>query len=77
MAIASLQTPVEQLIELWVHGKSDHTQRYYCREVRQFLEWVSKPVDAITLSDVQGYVSALATTELTTSSQALHSSGMV
>lgn len=53
-AIAPPQTSVEQLIELWVHGKSPHTQRYYRREVRQFLEWVSKPLDTITLAEVQG-----------------------
>lgn len=69
-AIAPPQIPVEQLIELWVHGKSTHTQRYYRREVRQFLEEVSKPVDTITLADVQGYASALAATKLRTSSQA-------
>lgn len=70
VAITPLQISVEQLIELWVHGKSPHTQRYYGREVRQFLKWVSKPLDTITLADVQGYTSVLAATQLTTSSQA-------
>lgn len=68
--IAVPETSLEQLIELWVHGKSPHTQRYYRREVGQFLVWISKPLDAVTLADVQGYASALAITSLTTSSQA-------
>lgn len=33
---------LEEVIDLWVHGKSPHTQRYYRREATKFLAMVSR-----------------------------------
>ena len=51
----TLITPTEGLLDLWLHGKSPHTQRYYRREAIKFLGIVGKPIESITLADVQGY----------------------
>lgn len=61
-------TALDGLLDLWLHGKSPHTQRYYRREARKFLAIVGKPIEQITLADVQGYVTTLSHTELAGSS---------
>ena len=63
-------TPTEGLLDLWLHGKSPHTQRYYRREAVKFLGIVGKPIELITLADVQGYATALNQSSLAVSSVA-------
>lgn len=43
------------LIEMWLHGRSRHTQRAYRRDVSNFLEQVKKPIRQITLGNLQAY----------------------
>ncbi|MBV8883647.1 MAG: tyrosine-type recombinase/integrase [Chroococcidiopsidaceae cyanobacterium CP_BM_RX_35] len=62
--------PLEQVIDLWLHGKSPHTQRYYRREAQKFLTMLGKPLDLITLADVQAYVTVLEKSRLAASSRA-------
>ena len=62
-------TPTAGLLDLWLHGKSLHTQRYYRREALKFLAIVGKPIESITLADVQGYATALSQSALAASSQ--------
>ena len=45
----------DQLIELWLHGRPDHTQRAYRREIMKFLEATGKPLRSIRLIDIQTY----------------------
>ena len=61
-------TPTEGLLDLWLHGKSPHTQRYYRREALKFLAIADKPIELITLADVQGYATALHQSSLAVSS---------
>lgn len=63
-------TATEGLLDLWLHGKSPHTQRYYRREALKFLQIVGKPIESITLADVQGYATALHQSNLAVSSVA-------
>lgn len=63
-------TPTKGLLDLWLHGKSPHTQRYYRREALKFLAIVGKPIESITLADVQGYATALHQSKLAVSSVA-------
>ncbi len=49
---ASLGQPVGA-VELWLHGKSPHTQRAYRTEANRFLSVVARPLRAITLMDLQ------------------------
>src|SRR6266700_3749261 len=53
-------TSDEQLVELWLHGKSPHTQRAYRTEAERFLNFVARPLRAITLMDLQAYADSLA-----------------
>ncbi|MBV8883587.1 MAG: site-specific integrase [Chroococcidiopsidaceae cyanobacterium CP_BM_RX_35] len=62
--------PLEQIIELWVHGKSPHTQRCYRREALKFLVMLGKPLELVTLADVQAYVTVLEQSSLAASSRA-------
>lgn len=47
------------LMELWLHGRSRHTQRAYRRDAERFLQSVEKPLHRITLGDLQQYTRLL------------------
>ena len=52
----------EDLIELWLHGKSPNTCDAYRRDIRHFLAFINnKPLIALTLNDLQAYATALIT----------------
>jgi integrase/recombinase XerD len=44
-----------QAVALWLHGRPARTEREYRREVAVFLAAVAKPLQAVTLGDVQAY----------------------
>ena len=48
-----------QLLEIWLHGRSQHTQRAYRADVEHFLAWVRKPFLQVTLADLQGFADSL------------------
>lgn len=49
-----------QLIDLWLHGKSKNTADAYRRDVDYFLAFIeSKPLQLVTLNDVQAFQDAL------------------
>lgn len=50
----------EDLIRLWLHGKSENTRDGYFRDMMLFTEIVDKPLPAVRLADMQAYVDALA-----------------
>jgi integrase/recombinase XerD len=58
----------EQLIELWLHGRSQHTQRAYQKDITDFLKYVSTPLRNITLGQLQSYADDLQTKELSPAS---------
>jgi len=43
----------QHLIELWLHGRSKHTERAYRSDSKRLLEAVAKPLSQITLGDLQ------------------------
>jgi len=45
----------QDLIQLWTHGKSRHTQRYYKKDVDMFLLFVKKSLKEVILKDLQNY----------------------
>lgn len=50
----------QQLIDLWLHGKSRNTQQAYRRDIDYFLAFIDgKPLQTVTLNDVQSYDIAL------------------
>jgi len=49
----------EQLISLWLHGRSKHTQRAYIADVKKFCKVVDKPLQQVTLGDLQGFADEL------------------
>ena len=58
----------QQLIDLWLHGRSRHTQRAYRSDAEWFLEAMGKPLHRITLGDLQQYAGQLVETGLEPSS---------
>ena len=52
------------LIELWLHGRSEHTQRAYRADVDRFLGSVSKTLHMVTLGDTQGFAVELVESDL-------------
>ncbi len=64
------QTATDQhLVELWLHGRSPHTQRAYRADVDRFLVFVATPLPTVTLGDLQAFADALAQQELAPSSR--------
>jgi site-specific recombinase XerD len=55
LASMSGATTDDRLIELWLHGRSHHTQRAYRSDVERFLDQVRKPLARATLADVQEF----------------------
>jgi integrase/recombinase XerD len=53
-----------QVIQLWLHGRSPHTQRAYFKDVQDFLANVSKPLHQITLGNLQQYSDYLHSKEM-------------
>ncbi len=49
-----------ELIGLWLHGRSPHTQRAYRADVRRFLCFAGKGLHQATLADLQAFADALA-----------------
>ncbi len=56
-----------QLIGIWLHGRSPHTQRAYAADVARLRSATGKPLVAITLPDLQGFADSVA--ELSPASQ--------
>jgi integrase/recombinase XerD len=50
----------QHLIDLWLHGRSRHTQRAYRRDAEQLLAAIQKPLRQITLGDLQQFAVQLA-----------------
>ena len=50
----------DRLVELWLHGRSPHTQRSYRLAWRLLAEYVAKPLRQVTLGDLQNFADALA-----------------
>lgn len=48
-----------QLIGLWLHGRSEHTQRAYRADVARFRLRAGKPLGAVTLADLQVFADSL------------------
>src|SRR5690606_10023749 len=56
------------LVELWLHGRSRHTQRAYRADAERFLDAIQKPLHRITLGDLQLYAEQLVASGLQPSS---------
>jgi integrase/recombinase XerD len=52
-------TSDDQLVTMWLHDKADSTQEEYTRDVQQFREYVSVPLQRLTLPDLQAYADEL------------------
>jgi integrase/recombinase XerD len=49
----------DQLLEIWLHGRSIHTQRAYRADISCFLAGAGKPLLQITLADLQQFSDSL------------------
>jgi integrase/recombinase XerD len=48
-----------QLIELWLHGRSRHTQRGYRADILAFFKFAPKPLHQVMLVDIQTFADKL------------------
>ena len=69
LQVVTSNTPTEQLVSLWVHGKSKNTQKLYRRVSGNLLETIGKPVNYLTLADLQKFADTLELRGLSTSSR--------
>jgi site-specific recombinase XerD len=49
----------EQLIEVWLYGRSSHTRRAYRADVGRFQKRAGKPLSLVTLADLQKFSDSL------------------
>lgn len=45
----------QELIKLWLHGKSKHTQRYYKKDMQHFFQYTNKSLKETILKDLQNF----------------------
>lgn len=72
MALLSAEkrdTATDQLLNMWLHGKSKRTQSYYRLYAQRFLEFAGKPLLLVTLAEVQGFATSLEQNNLSASTQ--------
>src|SRR5262245_55734289 len=67
-AIASQASNDAQVVELWLHGRSRHTQRAYRANAGRLFAFIGKPLAHLSLGDLQAFRDSL--TGLAPSSQA-------
>jgi integrase/recombinase XerD len=67
-SIIPADTDDQNLIRIWLHGRSRHTARAYAKDVNRFQAFIGKPLRTVTLSDLQAFADSL--TDLAPSSQA-------
>jgi integrase/recombinase XerD len=48
-----------QVVFMWLHGRSNHTQRAYLADINRFLTFAVKPLREISLADIQGFAGSL------------------
>ena len=48
------------LIKIWLHGRSQHTQRAYAADAASLRSWTGKSFVAMTLADLQAFADSLA-----------------
>jgi integrase/recombinase XerD len=48
-----------QLVQLWLHGRSPHTQRAYAADTNRLLTIARKSLQSITLADLQAFADTL------------------
>ena len=58
----------DQLIGLWLHGRSCHTQRAYQKDVTDFIKNIDTPLRNITLGQLQAYADSLYSKDLSPAS---------
>ena len=51
----------DQLIAIWLHGRSVHTQRAYRADIARFRRGAGKPLPSVTLTDLQAFADTLGT----------------
>ncbi len=49
----------DQLIQVWLHGRSVHTQRGYAANIVRFRAGAGKPLPSITLADLQAFADSI------------------
>ncbi len=49
----------DHLLEIWLHGRSRHTQRAYHSDVTRFRSWIGKSIGQVRLVDLQQFADSL------------------
>jgi integrase/recombinase XerD len=55
----AISTSDSQLIGIWLHGRSPHTQRAYAADVARLRSRTGKPLAAVTLQDLQDFADSI------------------
>lgn len=71
-AVTVVSNHDRQLIEMWLHGRSVHTQKAYRRDVEKLLSFTGKGIQDTTLFDLQAFANSLQGKD-TTRARALNS----
>jgi integrase/recombinase XerD len=71
--LARQATTDDQLISLWLHGRSVHTQRAYSSDLAVFRAGCSVPLGLVTLGDLQAFADSLSSRAPATQTRMLSS----
>lgn len=56
-----VKSPDEQLVDLWLHGRSRHTKRAYRSDAQLFFTFINKQMRDVGIADVQAFADHLQT----------------
>lgn len=48
-----------QVIAMWLHDKARHTQKAYANDIKKFMDFIGKSLNAITIGDVQSFMDSI------------------
>lgn len=63
VTVLPLQTAIERLLDMWLHGKSRHTQQAYRRYALSFLSFANAPLPEVGLAHLQAWADNLGGSE--------------
>jgi integrase/recombinase XerD len=70
--LATVERHDQVVVDQWLHGRSEHTQRAYRGDVERLLSFTGKPLQLTTLLDLQSFADSLTSVSSTSKTRILN-----
>jgi len=48
-----------QVIAIWLHDKAENTKKAYANDIKKFLDFIGKQLNAVTIGDIQAFMDSI------------------